>query len=256
MATDRENAKIVAAGRRSRLQSNGRPQFHLTTAEVQRSTRTAMRLAATPLSPSAGFGLEAARQGSRGGWEAGYARSMPDRDPIETDDAIVLVLGAPGGLEPPGHLEGVTRLEKLIFLLERETPARDWMTDKADFRSYRFGPFSSKVYKAVDTLVAADIVRDSAKKSEDNSDRWESVSALMEEGDLDPYTTRDFMLTERGNDYYQALLRELPASAEQILSDFKKRFASLPLRQLVRYVYERYPQFTDKSEIRDEILGN
>jgi len=180
---------------------------------------------------------------------------MANRDPIETDDAIVLLLGAPGGAEPPGRLEGITRLEKLIFLLERETPARDWMTAKTDFRSYRFGPFSSKVYQAVDSLAAADIVRDSAKKSDDNADRWESVSALMEEGDLDPYTTRDFVLTDRGKDYYAALLRELPPNAEQVLNEFKKRFASLPLRQLVRYVYERYPQFTDKSEIREEILG-
>lgn len=181
---------------------------------------------------------------------------MTESDPFQTDDAIVLLLGAPGGKEQPGHLEGVTRLEKLIFLLERETPARDWLTEKADFRSYRFGPFSSKVYEAVDMLAAADIVRDSAKKSPDVADRWESVSALMDEGDLDPYTTRDFALTQRGTDYYAALLRELPADAETVLTDFKERFARLPLRQLVRYVYERYPQFTDKSEIRDEILGS
>ncbi len=70
--------------------------------------------------------------------------AMPARTPVlETDDAIVLVLGAPGGSARPGYLDGVTRLEKLIFLLERETPIREWMTDKADFRSYRFGPFSS-----------------------------------------------------------------------------------------------------------------
>ena len=83
-----------------------------------------------------------------------YARAMADRDPLETDDAVVLVLGAPGGKDPQGHLEGVTRLEKLIFLLERETPVREWMTDKADFRSYKFGPFSSKVYEAVDMPIA------------------------------------------------------------------------------------------------------
>jgi hypothetical protein len=180
---------------------------------------------------------------------------MADRDPLETDDAIVLVLGAPGGKEPPGRLEGVTRLEKLIFLLERETPVREWMTDKADFKSYRFGPFSSKVYEAVDTLAAADLVRDSARKSDDVADRWESVNALMDEGDLDPYTTRDFALTQRGEQYYGALLSELPPNAERILADFKGKFARLPLRQLVRYVYERYPQFTDESEIRDDILG-
>lgn len=176
--------------------------------------------------------------------------------PLEIDDAIVLVLGAPGGSEPPGSLEGVTRLEKLIFLLERETPASDWMTEKADFRSWRFGPFSSKVYEAADTLAAAGLLSDSSSKASSTEDQWESVSVLVDEGDVDPYTTRAFALTERGNSYYSALLSELPENAERVLADFKQKFARIPLRQLVRYVYERYPQFTDKSEIREEILGS
>lgn len=182
-----------------------------------------------------------------------YSRLVPG-DPnacvIETDDAIVLVLGAPGGNEPPGRLNGVTRLEKLIFLLERETPVSQWMTERADFRSWRFGPFSAKVYEAADKLAAYDLIRDSATQAPNAEDQWESVSALMDRGDVDPYTTRDFTLTDRGMEYYRALLSELPADAETILRDFKRRFANLPLRQLVRYVYERYPQFTDKSEIR------
>ena len=45
MPQDRDNLKVLAAGRRSRLQSNGRPRFDLTDAEVERSTQTAMRLA-------------------------------------------------------------------------------------------------------------------------------------------------------------------------------------------------------------------
>jgi hypothetical protein len=179
---------------------------------------------------------------------------MADQAPLETDDAIVLVLGAPGGKEEPGRLEGVTRLEKLIFLLERETAVRDWMTEKADFHSWRFGPFSSKVYEAADTLAAAGLIRDSANTARNSEDRWESLNALMDEEEVDPYTTRTFELTERGAKYYGALLSELPPNAEDVLADFKKKFGRLPLRQLVRYVYERYPQFTDKSEIRDEIL--
>lgn len=194
------------------------------------------------------------RSNAEAGRASGYARWMAEESPIQTDDAVVLLLGAPGGREAQGHLEGVTRLEKLIFLLERETLAREWITELAEFRSYRFGPFSSKVYEAVDKLTAADMLRDSAKSSGDVEDRWESVSALMDEGDLDPYTTRDFALTERGQRYYRALLSELPSNAERVLSEFKDRFARLPLRQLVRYVYERYPQFTDQSEIRDEVL--
>jgi uncharacterized protein len=179
---------------------------------------------------------------------------MSGTKPLETDDAIVLVLGAPGGKDRPGYLEGVTRLEKLIFLLERETPVRDWMTESGDFRSWRFGPFSSKVYEAADTLAAAGLIRDSANKATSAEDRWESLNALMDAQELDPYTTRTFELTERGQQYYRALLKELPPEAPQVLAKFKSKFARLPLRQLVRYVYQRYPQYTDKSEIKDEIL--
>ncbi len=175
---------------------------------------------------------------------------MANQGPLETDDAIVLLLGAPGG--EPDRLDGVTRLEKLIFLLERETPVQDWMTEKADFRSWRFGPFSSKVYEAADTLAVAGLIRDSASKAGSSEDRWEALNALIDE--VDPYTTRTFELTERGRRYYEALLEELPDDAEKVLEGFMQKFACLPLRQLVRYVYERYPQFTDKSEIRDEIL--
>lgn len=45
MPQDCDSLKVLAAGRRSRLQSNGRPRFNLTDAEVERSTQTAMRLA-------------------------------------------------------------------------------------------------------------------------------------------------------------------------------------------------------------------
>jgi hypothetical protein len=45
MPRDRDKLMILAAGRRNRLQSNGRPRFDLTDEEIERSTRTAMRLA-------------------------------------------------------------------------------------------------------------------------------------------------------------------------------------------------------------------
>jgi hypothetical protein len=173
--------------------------------------------------------------------------------PIETDDAVVLVLGAPGGPSKPGYLEGITRLEKLVFLLERETPIGRWLTEAADFRSHKFGPFSSKIYRAVDTLAAYALLNDSARDADSTEDQWESVNVLGV--NVNPYTTRTFELTPRGRQYYDALIKELPPEAKDVLRKFKDRFAGLPLRRLVRYVYERYPEFTDRSEIRDDILG-
>jgi len=179
----------------------------------------------------------------------------PTRRILETDDAIVLLLGAPGATaRAAGRLEGVTRLEKLLFLLENETPAKDWLKESADFVAHNFGPFSAKAYQEIDTLVAAGLVADSASPSDTAEDSWEAQNIIGEDV-VDPYATRNFTLTERGRRYYAQLLKELPEEAEEVISDLKRRFGGVPLRRLVRYVYERHPDYTGKSLIRDDILG-
>jgi hypothetical protein len=175
-------------------------------------------------------------------------------NPIEIDDAIVLLLGARADGVAPGEIRGVTRLEKLIFLLEKETSSDKWLDEDAGFEAYNFGPFSQKVYQAVDMLSAAGLVKDSGSPAPDDSDTWEERNGI-DDLSPDPYTTRDFELTERGWRYFEALRTELPAGALEELETFKKRFAPLPLRQLVRYVYQRYDEFTQNSIIRDDILG-
>jgi hypothetical protein len=45
VSRDRDKLMILATDRRNRIQSNGRPRFDLTDEEIERSTRTAMRLA-------------------------------------------------------------------------------------------------------------------------------------------------------------------------------------------------------------------
>jgi uncharacterized protein len=174
---------------------------------------------------------------------------------FEVDDAIVLLLGAPSRSPAlRGRIEGITRLEKLVFLLERETELGRLLTERPDFEAHNFGPFSAKVYQAVETLETADLITDSAKLSPTAEDSWETDQLIGDEL-ATTYTTRDFELTELGQQYYTALRAELPPDTEQVLKEFKDKFAGLPLRQLVRYVYKRYPDLTDKSLIRDQILG-
>jgi hypothetical protein len=98
---------------------------------------------------------------------------------------------------------------------------------------------------------------DSAKRTTDTEERWEDINVVGLGRDVDPYTERTFQLTTRGLNYYAALISELSRSnPEQVLKSFKDRYARLELTQLVRYVYKAYPEFTDRSEIRDRILGS
>lgn len=175
-------------------------------------------------------------------------------DPLEVDDAIVLLLGAPSNAGLDGQLEGITRLEKLVFLLERETSARNWLGEDADFEPYDFGPFSSKVYQAIDTLSAAQIIEGLSASAKTSADNWEQYNVIGERMPADdPYITRSFQLTDRGWRYYSKLVEQLPDGAIDELVQFKNRFARLPLRQLVRYVYQRYKDFTHESVIRDDV---
>lgn len=176
--------------------------------------------------------------------------------PLEVDDLIVLLLGAPSRLPSlQNRIDGVTRLEKLIFLLDQESELSDAITERPDFFSHNFGPFSSKVYQAVDTLAAAGLVSDSAALTSSTEDAWEEQEVIGT-ATADPYATRNFELTDRGRRYYSALIGALPHNSESIVEHFKERFATLPLRQLIRYVYQKYPEYTDKSTIRQEILGH
>lgn len=174
---------------------------------------------------------------------------------LETDDAIVLLLGAPGATErDQGRIDGITRLEKLLFLLEKETEATDWLKETADFAPDNFGPFSAKAYQEIESLTSYGLVSDSATLSESAEDTWEAEH-IIGENDGEPYATRNLELTEKGQRYYRALLTQLPPEAEPIVSELKRRFGSIPLRKLIRYVYQRHPDFTGKSIIREDILG-
>jgi uncharacterized protein YwgA len=183
---------------------------------------------------------------------------MGDSKPeFDVDDAVVLMLGAdPGPRERRGELRGITRLEKLIFLLEKETDAPSFMTEDPAFEAYNFGPFSRKVYQAIDTLSAAGLIEDSVELSRSNDDQIEASKALGQEVISAPYSTRDLTLTDLGKEYYDALLSELPKSLIDQAARLRQRFAGWSLRDLISYVYRNYNSYTEKSLIRDEILGD
>ena len=175
---------------------------------------------------------------------------------LEIDDAIVLLLGAP--TDNPtlrAQLSGVTRLEKLIFLVERETSLGELLNEDACFRPHNFGPFSEIVYRAVGYLSGYGLIEDTAVHSDSTEDSWEQIQAIGSERS-DPYVTRDFRLTDVGLRYYEVLANNLEAALIRELSEFNDEFGSIPLRQLVRYVYRRYPEMTERSLIREEVLGN
>lgn len=182
---------------------------------------------------------------------------MTETPEYGVDDAVVLLLGSdPGKAERRGEIRGITRLEKLVFLLEQGEATRSAMTESADFKAYNYGPFSQKVYQALEMLRSAGLITDTAEATASNEDQYEVELAVGADAAPAPYSTRDFRLTELGRQYYAALKEELPSESVREAEIVRQRFAGWSLRQLIRYVYKRNEDFTQNSLIRDEILGN
>ncbi len=186
-------------------------------------------------------------------WEA----DMEATPKLELDDLIVLLLGSPSRIpQLQDRINGVTRLEKLVFLLEKELPKlATFLVESADFESHNFGPFSAKLYSAVEVLEAAVLLEERHVRSHTQAESWEE-SALIGVDERDDYVERQFRLTERGRRYYEALASELPEALPEQVGELKARFGAIPLRQLIRYVYTRYTEFTDKSLIREQVMGS
>jgi uncharacterized protein len=175
----------------------------------------------------------------------------PETSGVIGPDLVLMLLAASneatGGAN---RLDGITRLEKLLFLADQETDLRKHVEDPFSFHAYDYGPYSKEVYEAVELLEQAGLLSEQRVFEEqafDDVEEWAAV-ATNREG-----VERRFSLTDNGRAVANLLTKRNPHVARD-LADVKGRYASMPLRQLLRYVYTRYPRFAVKSKIRDEIM--
>jgi hypothetical protein len=182
---------------------------------------------------------------------------------VDASDLVLLLLAAPTAIaDLQDQCRGITRLEKLAFLLERETDFANTVrvpTDDLHFQPYHYGPYSKELYDAVTFLASIGLLRD---RRVDVSSRleigeeyegfeWTDLGAGSPTEDR-PYVERRIDLTDKGRLVARLLSERVGDPAVQRITAVKDRFGSLPLRQLLRYVYDIYPQMAAESRIRDE----
>lgn len=187
---------------------------------------------------------------------------MPDEGfdiQLDAEDVILLVLEANERLLRKSSLDGITRLEKLIFLLENETDFEGVGTFFL-FEPHNFGPFSKGVYEAIEFVEGCDLIEVREKSYPSlyaTSDEVKLLSELLDSGVPDDsapsesqITERQFLLTDDGRTVAtkirDAIIRQRPADIKGLELVIKK-YGRLPLNHLIRYVYRQYPAMTVKS---------
>ncbi len=189
-----------------------------------------------------------------------------DRQPeplrVETAMDLLLVLlyarGKSG--EDAEPIEGITRLQKLLFLLQQDIGPKRLVKEAEEYgyKSYKMGPYSEQLRNDLAELESAGIVFTK------RLDYW-----LPDDGDGVPEKGVNFDTPARGTKRFESyrfsLSPELgqkigkdlwgnltPKEREEVAA-FKAFFNSLSLRQLLIFTYEKYPEFTEASTIKKQL---
>ncbi|ANR90132.1 hypothetical protein O972_07370 [Mycobacterium avium subsp. avium 10-9275] len=170
-------------------------------------------------------------------------------DSLEGSDLVLLMLAAPTKVASAvNRVNGITRLEKLLFLVQQETDIPNVVSkDRLQFVAYDYGPFSKDVYQAVELLEEAELVIEERVVDGRTIDSMEDVDVTgAVEGD--EYVERQFLLTEKGAAVARLLGRHHP-DVVSALSAIKDQYAARPLSSLIRHVYRTYPDSAVNSKI-------
>jgi len=175
-------------------------------------------------------------------------------------DIILLLLYAAGYSEKVNEpVEGVTRLQKLLFLLEKEYNIKKLVTNYFNFTPFDYGPFDEAVFSDIEALINYDLVEktkenkivqeDFTEKSFLNDYLYEgeegSIAELPEERKIEL-----FKLTSKGINVAQQLFESLEPEVKDAFVKLKKRFNKRSLTSLIKYVYSHFPEYTKYSRLK------
>ncbi|MFW6170518.1 MAG: hypothetical protein ACODAD_08510, partial [Planctomycetota bacterium] len=161
---------------------------------------------------------------------------------LDREDVILLLMEANERLLRKPTLNGITRLEKLVFLLEKES-SFEGVGSFFPFEPNKFGPFSKEVYEAVEFLEGCELVEVREKTYVSPyaaSDEDKLLSEISDDDSGGLTTETRFALTENGRKVArkmrEAVARKKQSDVEEVDRIIRK-YGTRPLNHLIRYVY-------------------
>ena len=129
------------------------------------------------------------------------------------------------------RIEGRTRFQKLVFLLQEE--ALDEDIDTYEFIEYDYGPFAKEVLDDLERFESEGLVKIEKTTTLGGSKRY------------------NHELTDEGVRLFEDLLEQVHLieviydAAEEVIEEYNEK----PLFEVLDHVYEEYPQYQEKSVI-------
>lgn len=166
-------------------------------------------------------------------------------------------------------IKGSVRLMKMMFLFnEQIAPAlkkKGLDSEKLpDFIAYNYGPFSKDLYEQVVFFAGIgfmqihDLNETEEMSGVDNIVEKEFVDECYEDEEetKSENSFREYSITDTGSGFVEEeLLKKITLPQLKLLEQYKKKITGMTLKQLLHYVYTRYPKYAEQSLIKKEVLN-
>lgn len=132
---------------------------------------------------------------------------------------------------------GRTLFMKEVFLLNEEILRKHYENTSLEdlhYVPFRFGMYSFKIAELLKDLELAGYIERRGKKNTRNE---------------------SFVLTKRGSVYAKGRLCKIPERVIEKVRSYRKGWDELGTDGILRYAYEHYPEFIDKSELKKKYKG-
>lgn len=178
---------------------------------------------------------------------------------------LLLLIGCPGPRGQAGEpIFGITRLQKLLFLLEKEYNIAEILDSTYDFEAWRFGPYTPELYDDLEFLENLGLIEAREFGPQTLHEQWEEdyldkqvYLSQREEDETDKYQGKAFKLSDPdGHEKYQQLQNMLQSEGVELqklmsaIREVKSAYGEMPLRSLISHVYNLYPDYASKSELK------
>ncbi len=127
------------------------------------------------------------------------------------------------------QVEGITRMQKLVFLAERELRDLD-EEEFYDFEPYDYGPFSKELYADIESLAEEGYVEEEEVETPGGK------------------TKQVYDISNKGKALFNHLQDETNLAMDNI-EELKDQHNDKPLLQLIKHVYLEYPEMAVNSKL-------
>ena len=130
-------------------------------------------------------------------------------------------------------IEGRTRLQKLVFLMQKQLEEADedpLESGDYEFVAYDYGPFSKELYDDLDESMERDMVDSETEPVDEDKDKY--VYEIRDNGE-------QWVETQLSKEEAQRIL--------ELAEDIKEEYGDIYLSELIDEVYSRYPEYAQNS---------